>query len=174
VENAVLSVALYTGSKPVKAFPLRALHVGATVIALCALLLAEPSHAHVDVRPDLVEQGAVTEIEIELPLILPGPDLVRLELDGEGIEVLGVRKVERPGSTESHWTARVRVDAPIGRAPFVLRPFYADGASVEFRQAFTVVPPPEESFPWGIVLAGSAAAAGLAAGGLVLARRRPA
>lgn len=126
-----------------------------------------------DVRPDLVEQGRVTEIEVELPVIVPGPDLVRLELEGDGIEVLGVRELDRPG-VESHWTARVRVTAPIGRAPFVLRPFYADGGSVEFRQAFTVVPPPEETFPWGLVLTGSAAAIGLAAGGLVLARRRTA
>lgn len=115
----------------------------------------------------------MTEIEVELPLIVPGPDLVRLELEGDGIEVLGVRELDRPG-VESHWTARVRVTAPIGRAPFVLRPFYADGGSVEFRQAFTVVPPPEETFPWGLVLTGSAAAIGLAAGGLVLARRRTA
>jgi hypothetical protein len=135
-------------------------------------VLVEPSRAHVSVLPDLVEQGVVTEVAVELPLIAPGPELVRLELEGEGIEVLGVREVERPGSAESHWTARVRVTAPLGRAPFVLRSVYADGDSVDFRQSFTVVPAPEEPFPWPLALGGSALALALAAGGLVLARRR--
>jgi hypothetical protein len=135
---------------------------------------AEPAAAHVDVRPDLVERGDVVDVRIELPLITPGPELVRLEIEGDGIEVMSTRKLDLPGP-ESHWSARVRVDAPVGRAPFVLRPFYADGDSVEFRQAFTVVPPEDaDSFPLGAVLVGAAVAVGLAVAGLGLARRRPA
>jgi hypothetical protein len=132
---------------------------------------AEPAAAHVDVRPNLVEQGEVVELRIELPLIIPGPDLVRLEIEGDGIEVLSTRKLDIPGP-ESVWNARVRVDAPVGRAPFVLRPFYADGDSVEFRQAFTVVPAKEESFPLVPVLVGAFVAVAVAVAGLALLRRR--
>jgi hypothetical protein len=135
---------------------------------------AEPAAAHVDVRPDLVEQGEVVEVRIEVPLIIPGPDLVELEIEGDGIEVLSTRKLDIVGP-DSVWSARMRIDAPVGRATFVLRPRYADGASVVFRQAFTVVPPEEESFPLAPVLAGGAVALALAAGGiLLLTRRRPA
>jgi hypothetical protein len=110
---------------------------------------------------------------VELPLD-DGRDYVRLELEGDGVEVLGVRRLDRSGP-ESYWATRVRVTAPLGRAPFVLRPYTAAGDSIEYRQSFTVVPPPEaDPFPWGLVLAGSATAAGLAAGGLLLARRRAA
>jgi hypothetical protein len=136
-----------------------------------ALVSAEPARAHLQVLPTVVERGAVTELAIELPLIIPGPDLVRLEIEGAGIEVLSTRKLDRPGP-ESHWTARVRVDTPPGRAPFVLRPFYADGDSVEFREAFTVVPAEDEPFPWALVAGGAVLAAALAGAVLVLARRR--
>jgi hypothetical protein len=158
----------------VKAYSLRAAHVGATLTALLVAVTVEPAAAHVDVRPDLVEQGAVTEIRVELPRIVPGPDLVRLEIEGDGIEVLSTRKLDVQGP-DSYWSARVRVDAPVGSAPFVLRPFYADGDSVEFRQAFTVVPgEEEESFPWLVVVVGVAAALALSAALLAVARRRTA
>jgi hypothetical protein len=158
----------------VKAYSLRAAYAVATVIVLGALVSAEPATAHVDVRPDLVERGEVVDIQIELPLITPGPDLVRLEIEGDGIDAVSTRKLDIAGP-ESHWSARVRVDAPEGRAPFVLRAFYADGDSVEFRQAFTVVPgTEEESFPLTAVIVGVGAAVALAAGGLLAARRRAA
>jgi hypothetical protein len=133
---------------------------------------AEPAAAHVDVRPDLVERGEVVEIQIELPLITPGPDLVRLEIEGDGIEVLSTRKLPDLPGPEAHWSARVRVDTPIGRAPFVLRPFYADGDSVEYRQSFTVVPAEQEPFPLVPVVVGAAVAVAVAGIGLVLLRRR--
>jgi hypothetical protein len=141
-------------------------------MALWASVSAEPALAHVDVRPDLVEQGDVVEIAIEMPLITPGPDLVRLEIEGDGIEVLSTRKLPNLPGPEAHWNARVRVDAPIGRAPFVLRPVYADGDSVEFRQSFTVVPAVDEPFPLGLVVAGAMLAVLIAGVGLVLLRRR--
>jgi hypothetical protein len=141
-------------------------------MTLIALVSAEPSRAHVDVRPELVEQGEVTELTVELPLITPGPDLVRLELDGDGIELLATRELPNLPGPEAHWTARVRVDAPVGQAPYVLRPVYADGDSVEFRRAFTVVPGQEESFPWTYVVVGAALAVAAAAAALALLRRR--
>jgi hypothetical protein len=164
---------MYTRPKPVKAYSLRAVYVGATVITFWALLSAEPAAAHVDVRPDLVEQGEVADLVIELPLITPGPDIVRLEIEGDGIEVLSTRHLPDLPGPESQWSARVRVDAPIGRAPFVLRPIYADGDSVEFRQSFTVVPAEDAgSFPLAGVVVGTAVAVVVAVGGLVLLRRR--
>jgi hypothetical protein len=170
--DAVLFLAGYTGPKPVKASSLRAAYVGTTVITLWALASAQPSAAHVDVRPELVERGEVTELTVELPLLAPGPALVRLELEGDGVEVLATRKLpDRPGP-EAHWTARVRVDAPVGAAPYVLRAVYADGDAVELRRTFTVVPTEGEAFPWAFVLAGAGVAIGAAAAGLALLRRR--
>ena len=145
--------------------------MAATVITFWACVSAEPAAAHVDVRPDLVEQGEVVELRIELPLIVPGPDFVRLEIEGEGIEVLSTRKLDTVGP-ESVWSSRVRVDAPVGRATFVLHPFYANGDSVEFRQAFTVVPAEEDSFPLAAVLVGAGVAVAIGAAVVLLLRRR--
>jgi hypothetical protein len=156
----------------VKALSLRPAYAGATVLALFGLAPAEPAAAHVDVRPELVQQGEVTELTVELPLLTPGPDLVRLELEGDGIDVLSTRKLPNLPGPEAHWRARVRVDAPVGPAPYVLRSVYADGGSVELRRAFTVVPGDEEPLPWAYVLAGGAAALVAAAAGLALLRRR--
>jgi hypothetical protein len=145
--------------------------VAATVLAFSACLSAEPAAAHVDLRPDLVEQGEVVEIRIELPPIEPGAEVVRLEIEGDGIAVLSTRRLDLPGP-ESHWTARLRVDAPIGRAPFLLRPVYADGGRVAYRQALTVVPAQEGAFPLALVLVGAGAAVTLAGAALFLLRRR--
>lgn len=155
-----------------KAPSLRPAYAGATVLALFGLTPAEPAAAHVDVRPELVEQGEVTELTVELPLLAPGPALVGLELEGDGIEVLSVRELpDLPGS-EARWSVRVRVDARVGPAPYVLRPVYADGGAVELRRVLTVVPAEEASSPWAYALAAAGAALAAAAAGLALLRRR--
>jgi hypothetical protein len=155
----------------VKAWSLRRAYVGATVITLAALASAEPTRAHVDVRPRLVEQGAVVDLVVELPRLVAGRELVRLELEGEGVEVLSTRPSGSAGM-DALWSARLRVDAPPGRLVLRLRPGYAGGRSAEFEQALTVVPPEESPFPWAAAAGGAVVALGAAAAALVVTRRR--
>ena len=114
----------------------------------------------------------MTEIRVELPAIDRGAPLVRLEVDGEGIEVLSVRKVGRR-APESRWSTRIRATADPGPVTLVLRPVYADGAEIEFEQTLTVVRAQDDPFPWAWVAGGIAAGPGLLAA-LVLLRRRSA
>ena len=154
-----------------KVSSLRAAYVGATVTALLALLTGEPAHAHVEIRPAVLEQGEVTEIRVELPGISPGPELVRLEIEGDEVEVLSTRRVGSRGP-ESLWSARLRATGEPGAATVVLRPVYANGEEIEFEQVLTIVPPEERSpFPWPWVAICVAVALALAAP-LVLLRRR--
>jgi hypothetical protein len=137
------------------------------------LLLAEPSLAHVDVRPRLVEQGVTTALRVELPRLRAGAGPVRLEIDGDGVIVLA-------GSLgglvrgETVWNGQVRVDAEPGVLPVMLRAIYADGRSVEVDATLTVVPPEqqESAFPWPVVIVGVLLAVSLAVGLLAFARRR--
>jgi hypothetical protein len=141
-------------------------------MTLTLALSGEPAAAHVDVRPRLVQQGAVVDVVVELPRIVPGPELVRLELEGDGVEVLATAPIGSAGA-DALWSARLRVDAPPGQLRLVLRPFYADGDSAEFEQVLTVVPADEgSSFPWLWTVVGVAAALAAAAAVLVVARRR--
>lgn len=141
-------------------------------MTLAVLLSGEPAAAHVDVRPRLVEQGAVVDVVVELPRIVPGPELVRLELEGEGVEVLSTAPIG-PAGVDALWSARLRVDAPPGQLRLLLRPVYADGDSAEFEQVLTVVPATEEaSFPWIWAILGVAVALAVAAAALMVARRR--
>lgn len=150
---------------------LRPAYAGATVLTLVAAATAQPAAAHVDVRPELVEQGEVTELTVELPSVTSAPGLVRLELEGDGVDVLSTRRLPSLPGGEERWTARVRVRAPVGPAPYVLRSVYANGESVELRRSFTVLPA-EESFPWAFVLAVSVTALAAAAAALALLGRR--
>jgi hypothetical protein len=153
-----------------KAPSLRAPYVGATVAALVALALPEPAPAHVQILPAVLERGEVTEIRVELPGIVPGPELVRLEIEGEGIEVLSTRRLGARGP-ETQWSARLRASSPPGAVTVVLRPVYADGSDVEFEQVLTVVPAADEPFPWTWVALGAVLAVAFAAP-LALLRRR--
>jgi hypothetical protein len=154
-----------------KAPSLRAPYVGATVAALVALALPQPAPAHVQILPAVLERGEVTEIRVELPGILPGDaELVRLEIEGEGIEVLSTRRLGSRGP-ETQWSARLRASSQPGAVTVVLRPVYADGSDVEFEQALTVVPAPDEPFPWTWVTLGVVLAAAFVAP-LALLRRR--
>jgi hypothetical protein len=138
-----------------------------------ALLAPEPSFAHVDVRPRLVEQGVATALLIELPRLRPGPAPVRLEVEGDGVTVLG-STLAGPVRDETVWNGRVRVDAEPGVLPVVLRAVYADGNAVEVDASLTVVPPEQEEseFPWPMAIVGVALALSLAGGLLAVARRR--
>jgi alkanesulfonate monooxygenase SsuD/methylene tetrahydromethanopterin reductase-like flavin-dependent oxidoreductase (luciferase family) len=150
--------------------------VGATVSTLLALLLTEPSRAHVDVRPQLVELGVVTELRVELPRLRAGAPPERLDVEGEAVETLSTSLLGTTGG-ETLWSVRLRVDpaAPPGELLLVLRAFFEGGASVDVDAAVTVVPPPEkpgDPFPWLAAGAGAALALAAAAAALVLARRR--
>ena len=163
---------MYTSLKPVKRTPLRLAYAGATLTALLALLPTEPALGHVDVRPRLVESGVETVLRIELPQLRAGAPPERLEVEGDGIEVLSTR-LQGVAGPETVWSVRVRADAPAGQVLIILRAVYADGASVEVDDTLAVVPPPEmSSFPWIGVVAGVLLALSLAFVSLRIARRK--
>lgn len=155
-----------------KRWSLRAAYVGATLATALATLSAEPALAHIVVRPDLVEQGELAELQIELSPLRPGAPPTSLELEGAGIEVLSTR-LEGVVGAETRWLARVRAEAGPGVVPIVLRALYADGRSVEVDQRLTVVPAPKRAgFPWPAALVGVLLAVAFAASAVLLTRRR--
>jgi hypothetical protein len=163
---------MYTVRKPVKRWSLRTVNASATLAALVLALAAQPALAHLDIRPTLIEQGVVTDLRVELPQLRPGGPPDRLEVEGDGIDVISSTLQGTSGS-DSIWTVRLRATAPPGAAPIVLRALYADGKSVEVEQQLTVAPRRETSgFPWVGVLAGVALAVALAVLALRLARRK--
>ena len=141
-ENADLVLAMYTVRKPVKRLSLRTVNVSATLAALALAMLAQPALAHLDVRPTLVEQGVLTDVRVELPQLRPGPPPRRLEVEGDGIEVVSADLQGTSGS-DTVWNVRLRATAAPGAVPIVLRAVYGDGRSVEVDQQFTVAPGPE-------------------------------
>lgn len=154
--------------------PLRRAYVSATLSTLLALLLTEPSLAHVDIRPRLVEQGAATALRVELPRLRAGAAPVRLEVEGDGVTVLAA-DLDAVVRGETLWNVRVRVSRSVsGEVPLVLRALFADSESIEVDSSVVVVPPAEEGggFPWAGVSIGATLALALALGILVVARRR--
>jgi len=137
-----------------------------------ALLPTEPALGHVDVRPRLVESGVETVLRIELPQLRAGAAPKRLEVEGEGIEVLSTR-LQGVAGPETVWSVRVRTDSPPGRILLILRAVYSGGASVEVDDTLTVVPASEmSSFPWFGVAAGVLLALSLALVLLRIIRRK--
>ena len=125
-----------------------------------------------DVRPGVVERGAVAELRVELPRLRAGPAPVRLEVEGPGIEVLATRLQGLAGA-ETHWLVRLRAAGPPGRVPIVLRALFADGEAVEVDSALTVVPATAaKPFPVVAIVVGGLLAAAFAASALFLARRK--
>jgi hypothetical protein len=172
------SFAGYTSPKPVKRTPLRHFYAATTVAMLLALLLTEPALGHVDVRPRLVELGTVTELLVELPQLQAGPPPERLDVEGEGVEVLA-SMLQGVAGAETRWSVRLRVSptVPPGELLLVLRAFFAGGKSVEVDGSIVVVPAAAEdaasgAFPWLGVVAGVAIGLALGVSALVLARRR--
>jgi hypothetical protein len=154
--------------------PLRTGYVTTTVATLFALLAGQPAQAHVEVLPRLLVQGEVTELRIELPQLRAGAPPQRLEVEGQGLEVLASRRQAVVG-VETRWTVRVRADTEPGSLPLVLRAVFADGESVVVDDAVTVVPPEAEArsaFPWVGAAVGAVLAVAFAAGALRLARRK--
>ncbi len=151
---------------------LLAAYVGATLATFLALSPGEPASAHVDVRPRVVEQGAIAELRVELPQLRPGPAPTALEVTGDGIDVLAV-SLEGTQGPETVWAVRVRVAGPPRQAQLVLRAVFADGESVEVDDTLTVVPAPaDDPFPWALAGAGAVLALGFAALALRVARRK--
>ncbi len=155
-----------------KRWSLRVAYANVTLAALFGALQADPAHAHVDVRPSLVVQGAFTDVRVELPQLRPGGPPTELEIEGEGIEV-STAELQGTLGSDTFWTVRLRAQGEPGIVPLVLRAVYDDGRSVEIDQQLTVVPAPEgSSFPWPAVAAGALLAAAFAAASLRLARRK--
>ena len=155
-----------------KRWCLQGAYAGATLATLSLALSAEPAHAHVDLRPRVVEQGAVTEVRVELPQLRPGDPPRTLEIDGAGVAILSVGLLSTAGS-ETAWNVRLRADGDPGVVPLVLRAVYADGESVEVDEALTVAPaPPGSDFPWAALVVGALLAVAFAGLSLRLARRK--
>ena len=171
-ENAVLVIAMYTVRKPVKRWSLRTVNASATLAALVLALPVPAAFAHLDIRPTLIEQGVVTDVRVELPQLRPGGPPDKLEVEGDGIDVISASLQGTSGS-DSVWTVRLRATAAPGAVPIVLSAIYADGRSVDVDQQLTVTPRPETSgFPWIGVVAGVALAVALAVLALRFARRK--
>ena len=155
-----------------KRWSLRGAYANVTLAALLLTLSAESARAHLDLRPRLVVQGALTDVRVELPQLRPGAPPSGLEVEGEGIEVSSAELQGTRGS-ETFWTVRLRAESEPGVVPLVLRAVYADGRSVEVDQQLTVVPASESSgFPWPAVVVGALLAVAFAAVSLHLARRK--
>ena len=154
--------------------PLPPAYAAATLSTLLALLVTEPALGHVDVRPGLVEQGAVAQLLVELPQLRAGPPPIRLEVEGNGLAVLA-SDLQRVAGAETVWSVRIRVTSRPGQMSVILRAFFADGESVEVDSGITVVPPAESSsggFPWRGVVAGVTLGLCVAVAGLLATRRR--
>ena len=140
-----------------------------------ALVVTASAAAHADVSPRVLEAGRATTLRVELPQLRPGGPPSALAVSGAGVRQLSVEPTGLAG-VESRWRARVRVDTAPGPLTLVLRAQFADGASVEVRQAVTVVPARARAGPAvpGGLLAGLAAAAVAiaAAAAFVLRRSR--
>jgi hypothetical protein len=163
---------MYTVRKPVKRWSLRSVNVSATLAALAMAVLAQPALAHLVIRPTLLEQGAVTDVSIELPQLRPGSPPRRLDVEGDGLDVIS-SDLQGTSGTDTLWSVRLRSTAEPGVAAIVLRAVYADGKSVEVDQQLTVAPAPEQSsFPWVGVVVGALLAVAVAAFSLRLARRK--
>jgi hypothetical protein len=133
---------------------------------------AQGAYAHVDVQPRLVEQGRAVQLRVELPQLRPGPAPARLEVEGEGVDVLST-SLQGVAGPETVWSVRVRTDAEPGQVLLILRAVYEDGESVEVDDMLTIVPAPEtSSFPWAAVVAGTLLALAAALVALRLARRK--
>ena len=164
-------LARYTVRKPMNRWSLRVAYANVTLAVLFGALQAKPALAHVDLRPRLVVQGALTDVRVELPQLRPGAPPTGLEVEGEEIDVRTTELQELLGS-ETVWTVRLRAEGEPGIVPLLLRAVYDDGRSVEVDQQLTVVPAPESSsFPWPAVTVGAFLAVAAAAVSLRLARR---
>ena len=163
---------MYTVRKPVNRWSLRTAYASATLAALTTVLSVEPALAHLVIRPTLVEQGVRTDVQVELPPLRPGSAPRRLEVEGNGIDVIS-SELQGTSGSDTLWNVRLRATAEPGAVPFVLRAVYADGKSVEVDQQLTVAPAPERSgFPWIGVVVGALLAVALAVVALSVARRK--
>ena len=135
-------------------------------------LLAQPALAHLVIRPGLVEQGVATDVSVELPPLRPGGPPRRLEVAGDGLEVIAADLLGTRGA-DTLWNVRLRATAEPGVVPLVLRAVYADGKSVEVDQQLTVAPAPKTAgFPWVGVVVGALLAVAFAVVSLRIARRK--
>ena len=163
-----------------KRTPVRAAYAAATLATSAALSLAQPALAHVDVQPRLVEQGAEAVLRIELPQLRAGPAPAELLVEGDGVTFLSSSLVGAAGG-ETLWSVRLRIGpaVPAGDLLLVLRAVFAGGESIEVDGTVTVVPPARKEdtneagvLPWVGVVAVVGLVLALAAGALLLARRR--
>lgn len=113
------------------------------------------AHAHLNVRPGLLQSGREQTLQIELPELRPGGRPVALAVSGAGVQTIASTLAGRSGA-ESRWRVRVVVRAEPGPIVLRLRARFPDGRSVTLRQAMTVLPAAAstESSPHPILAAG--------------------
>ena len=125
------------------------------------------------VQPRLVEQGAVTELQVELPQLRPGAAPERLEVEGAGLELLSSRLTGTAGS-ETQWAVRLRVESEPGRLALDTasgvpgRSVGRGGGRTHGRAG----EPSPSGFPWLGAAVGTFLAVAVAGGALLVARRR--
>jgi hypothetical protein len=102
-------------------------------------VVAPAARAHVEVLPAVVAAGDEVVLSVELPRLRPGSPPTGLTISGAGLRQLSVSSAGRAGA-ETRWRVRVAVEAEPGPLPIVLTASFADGRSVDVRQALTVVP----------------------------------
>jgi hypothetical protein len=165
-------VAEYTDPKPVRRAPLRVAYARATICSLVALVTAQPAAAHLVVQPSILERGETVEVAVELPRLREGAPPERLDVDGDGVDVVSSRRQEVLGDGETRFTVRLRANVPPGRLPVVLRAGFAGGETVEIDTTLTVVPGEESGPPVVAIAIGAVVALAVAAAALAVARRR--
>jgi hypothetical protein len=144
----------------------------AAVAVLVALALPAAAAAHLKLSPGVVEAGRATELVIELPPLGTSAS-EGLAVEGPGVETLSTRAAGLFGA-DSRWRVVVRIEGEPGPVPLTLRVRLADGRTVDVAQTVTLVPgrPEAAGRNWLAPALAAAVAAGLAAGGLALLRRR--
>ena len=114
----------------------------------------------------------MVELDVELPRLRPGAAPERLEVEGAGACRCCRAGLPAPRAPRRR-AVRLRVESEPGRVALTLCPVYLDRRSVEVEDALTVVPAGESSgFPWLGAAVGTFLAVALAAGALLVARRR--
>ncbi|MBA2331212.1 MAG: hypothetical protein H0V94_00280 [Actinobacteria bacterium] len=110
------------------------------VVTFAAISLGSgEAHAHLDIRPGLLESGREQTLQIELPELRSGGRPVALAVSGAGVRTIASTLVGRRGA-ESRWRVRVAIRAEPGPIELRLRVRFPDGRSVNLRQAMTVLP----------------------------------
>lgn len=96
----------------------------------------------------MLEAGRTQTVSVDVPTLPDGRPAERVELDAEGLELVGTpERTPAASPAETRFRVRVRVDAPEGPLQLTLRARYPARGAVAFPVVVTVVPPATRSSP---------------------------